>query len=153
MFEHGVRARVCVCKCVSVTSQQVKLGSVAFSQGGGGHFWSHLSIKTLQACCDIDPGRWNELPAMFIYFISIHSVGDGKWLSQEPPCRSFHTHPWFAQLSQSDLFCYRLLYVAHSVYPLYQEHVRDDQHCSLEDLTCFPRRSMYIGSKFMFGFA
>jgi hypothetical protein len=37
VFENSVRARVCLCVLVCVTSQQVKLVSVAFSQGGGGH--------------------------------------------------------------------------------------------------------------------
>ena len=51
--------------------------------------------------CDIDPGRWIDVPAFPIPFCHVHVLGHGNRLSLEPACR-FDFHFFSVLLSQSE---------------------------------------------------
>ena len=52
-------------------------------QGAAGNVIVLQPTKTAMTFCDIDPGRWIDVPAS-IFMSSFH---DGTWLTREPPSR------------------------------------------------------------------
>ena len=52
-------------------------------QGAAGNVIVLQPTKSAMTFCDIDPGRWIDVPAS----IFMSSFCDGLWLTQEPPCR------------------------------------------------------------------
>ena len=71
--------------CVYQSETDVKTSHWFFTnlQGAAGNVIVLQPTKTAMTFCDIDPGRWIDVPANFI--------GMGRGLTQEPPRRPFET--------------------------------------------------------------
>ena len=90
--------------CVWTIWGDVKLLTCCISvfQGPAGNVIVLQPTKMAMTFCDIDPGRWIDVPAS----IFMSSFCDGLWLTQEPPCRFSN----FSNLLSINLMSLQCLY-------------------------------------------
>ena len=110
--------------CLSQAQVSFSLGRLVRSrfffskQGAAGNVIVLQPTKTAMTFCDIDPGRWIDVPASF----SFHVNRNGTWLTQEPPCRfAFQT-----VLKPNQTFSFQIQVVSVPVrfsQSVFQEHV------------------------------